>query len=275
MRLPLTICIDRDNISLVVVKMLHAAYPQALSERGPADKLPLHVLVEAPSPQSQVVDFVALQYPEAVTMGSKHQETPVAIALTRDDPVVQRFLLLVAPTVDPLLLRRLNWEARRVAFLLIKATTRRASAVERMAQFTLGVVSGNTPKSSFTHQPPQRTEHSPPPVRHSYNNQARKKSSSAVSVSELLLHLPGLLTGSPSKDSRDGPEVVSARGENQSQRPSGFSVASSDEFGSSLCNSPKGTFTTTPHKRHVQPINFYLRLYVTNPELFRVAVMYL
>eukprot|EP01034_Spumella_vulgaris_P024579 gene24579-30945_t len=280
MRLPLTICIDRDHINLKVVKMLCAAYPPGLSEWGPADKLPLHVLVEAPSPQFQVVSFAALQYPEAVTMGSKYnkqQETPIAIALSRDDNQVKRCLLLVAPSTDPQLLRRLNWEARRVAFLLIKATTRRASAVERMAQFTLGMVSGGTPKSSFTHQQAVRGEHSPPPTRLSNNTiqSARKKSSSAVSVSELLLHLPGLIMPGGSNSPSHGHEVsLSARGDDKSQRPSGLSVMSSDEF-NSPCVSPKGTFTSTPHRRQAQQINFYLRLYVTNPELFRLAVMYL
>lgn len=164
MRLPLTICLDRENINLAVVKLLCSVNPIAVTERvGNTDKLPLQLLVESNVPNAAAIFYVAKQYPEAITLSYKQQDSPYTIALNRKfNPVVRSMMYASGgPSfLDLKLFRDLNWEARKIGFLLCR--------------FALLKHSGhvNSPKHSHA---PALQPHTP----------RRRHSGAAVSVSEL------------------------------------------------------------------------------------------
>jgi hypothetical protein len=49
-RLPITIAVEMDRVHFECVQALYQAYPDSIKEKGPGDKLPLHILAESLNP---------------------------------------------------------------------------------------------------------------------------------------------------------------------------------------------------------------------------------
>lgn len=141
-KLPLTVALERDPVDLRVTQLILEAYPQALTERGgTGNRLPLQSLIETQPRNLAAIDFVARRCCEAITSTSDplKRDSPVLVAVDRGLHQVSRILLLLRPDADPPRLRELNWRARKIAFLLAKKQIFRPSVLRRLASLASGL----------------------------------------------------------------------------------------------------------------------------------------
>ena len=120
MRLPLTIAIDRDKVNYKLVVLLNEAYPVGIREAGPNGRLALHAAVDQAKPSIASIRYLSKAAPDTILTPTRPDrlDSPLALAAGRRNSEVTRSLLLAIPHQDPVALRNLNWEARRIAFVL-------------------------------------------------------------------------------------------------------------------------------------------------------------
>lgn len=121
-RLPLTIAVERDKVSIPLVHRLCAACPDGLKDAPPGCRLPLQVAVDMPRPVVACVRHLAQQYPEAALVTSRpgRQDSPLALSISRNLSHVTRAMLLHCPSQDPdrwgsamlISMRYEDWEMR-------------------------------------------------------------------------------------------------------------------------------------------------------------------
>lgn len=145
-RVPLNVAIERECNNLAVIKALYNAYPEAIAEVGPMGKYPLQLAVECNVPNIHTVHFLASMKPEIIEMATqfppKINESAFQVATRRRNNTVLRTLLTISKHINPSLLRDLNWNHRKIAFLLVKNTN--VDVVDGDCGSTTGV---NTPRS--------------------------------------------------------------------------------------------------------------------------------
>ena len=146
-RVPLNIAIERECNNLAVIKALYNAYPEAIGEVGPMGKYPLQLAVECATPNIHTVHFLASMKPEIIQMTTqfppKINESAFEVATRRRNNSVLRTLLMISNHISPSLLRDLNWNCRKIAFLLVNKTI-----VDVVDDGDCGSTTGvNTPRS--------------------------------------------------------------------------------------------------------------------------------
>jgi hypothetical protein len=283
LKLPLTIALERDPIDLEVVRLLIDAYPSSLVERGSAaSKLPLHHLVDMHPTSICAIHLVASLGTAAITATTEpnKRDSPLDLAIARNLHDVTRRLLLLRPEHDPPRLRSLNWRARKIAFVLAKKQIFRPSVLQRLAQLAAGM-SGKSAESTVTRARSGSDAGSPVP-----------RSSLAVGTGghpsgPRRVHSVVPLSTSPNgrllEPTIDFTALPYGEGgaEWESDRLSPVSmhdiyqpqpvVPSPRQRGSGQGGSPRGGGAGSPQGN----VNFYLRLYKTNSDAFRLAVMFL
>ena len=128
LRLPLTIAVERENPSMDVVRLLHAAYPGALQDPGMRGRLPIHVALESPRISVSCVSYLLQQCPStgliSYSKAGKGDSAVEVASRMRDGrsgsgDELYRAVLRCLPNYDPDSLRELNWAARRIAFVML------------------------------------------------------------------------------------------------------------------------------------------------------------
>lgn len=123
-RLPLSMaCEFGSHAALQIITALYAAFPEGISSAGQDKRVPLRIAVEASAPSPACVHFLASRFPEAIyapMRAGRDESSPLSVAIAHGKDAVIRALLLVVPNQDPQRLRDLNWKARRLAILLGK-----------------------------------------------------------------------------------------------------------------------------------------------------------
>jgi len=288
--------VERERIDLRIVQHLYAAYPEALAQRcGAGQKTPLQVLVEGNRTNVLVVDFLARHHVDAIcsTSHPNKRDSPMLIAIDRELHHISRRFLTLCPTFDPPLLRKLNWQARKIAFLLAKGQIFRPSVLRRLAQMAMGSPKGIEPSSS----PAESARHSNllngtlmndlnaqmvPSRRRSNSSSGSNPGSTANIISMLAArHSPVSHEHKslryPTSDRLSSPrssprKSIPGLRENLSHTdiPASYWEEGCDVHNTNF-DSPANT---TPSSQKCK-FNFFLRLYRQNSDAFRLAVMYL
>ena len=126
-RVPLNVAIERECSNLSVIKALYHAYPDAVGEVGPMGKYPLQLAVECAVPNIHTVHFLASMRPDLIQTVTqfppKTNESAYEVATRRRNNNVLRTFLLISKHINPGLLKDLNWNYRKIAFLLVNKTS--------------------------------------------------------------------------------------------------------------------------------------------------------
>jgi hypothetical protein len=278
------------------VRLLLDAYPGALIERGgPFNKLPLQSLVDTQPRNLDAISFLARRCCEAITLTSDavKRDSPVLIAQDRGLTEVSRMLLLLRPEAAPATLRELNWRARKIAFVLAKKQIFRPSVLRRLANLAAGL-SPNTSSTSALRRfssggisPSARTallECSSATV--GLSEASAKVRTRAHSISHALGPSPrsaspksfntlaGTLAPLVFPQEGDGWDANLASGSGDSHDMY-HPRDSHDMYHPRDSPTPRRSGCCSPRGAAGAPVNFYLRLYKTNSDAFRLAVMFL
>lgn len=286
-KLPLTVAVERERIDLRVVQRLYEAYPRALEERGAGHKTPLQVLVECNPTSLFVVDFLARQHRAAIceTSHPLKRDSPMLLALDRHLHHISRRFLTLCPEYDPALLRNLNWKARKCAFLLARGQIFRPSVLRRLAQMAMGgspkCVEPVSPAESMRYQnllgsSAARTTLASNKVFMSEVNAQilpRRRGNSNSGLPPLMS--PHRSPGGADYKSIRYPRDPSRGSPTLQLHDPGLDIPSSyweecTDVHSIYDNQP----SVAPSPRG-NKVNFYLRLYKTNSDAFRLAVTFL
>lgn len=293
-KLPLTVAVERERIDLRVVQRLYYAYPRALQERGAGQKTPLQVLVECNPTSLFVVDFLARQHRDAIceTSHPLKRDSPMLLALDRKLHHISRRFLTLCPAYDPVLLRNMNWKARKIAFLLAKGQIFRPSVLRRLAQMAMGgspkCVEPVSPAESMRFQnllgssAARSTLASNKVFMSELNAQIlprrRGNSNSGMPLVMSPHRSPGAVEYKsmryPRDTSRGSPTL-------QLQVPASGLHDSGPDVPSSYWEECTDVHSIYDNQPSVAPsprgnkVNFYLRLYKTNSDAFRLAVTFL
>ena len=117
--------LQTGNASPENVKLLLSSNPDAVRMQNSFGNLPLHYLCASDKPHILTVRTILDAYPRGITSLNKAGETPIqrALAKNNDEAMRERVRIMLRASSalssgQQILLRQLNWEARRIVIVL-------------------------------------------------------------------------------------------------------------------------------------------------------------
>lgn len=281
-RLVLSIAAELSSkLNYKVLAALYNAFPDAIRTAGHAGKLPLCSAVDQPFPNEACVHFLATCYPEAITQSSipphgtsaaRKNDSPLELALNSKCWTAARMMLMVIPMHNPQMLRDLHWTARRDALLLVRqddcfVETEAGDGRDNISIST-SPQSSKSPSSTISRKMyPFDTflvdaESEQKTVSECGSSQKEKDAPNAAAKDFVAPYVVQLSTQHLLLSAGlQSPAILSARMRERSNSISGRSEAES------VLQSERGD--------PAPPVNLFRKLYVSNFDVFKVAVLYL